>query len=165
MMLLLLTSRKQTSCEIIFFFNLFFDENFTASFKSSKVEAHQRKPIYVLIDVSQARYVKGGCLFSFSFPLQVIMTTAPKEATRCCYPNTRIRVYKYILSHYHKHLQEAAIAQWIRLSLPSYGTGFESQAQRLCFFNLFVNCGMKRAKINYTHQNGHKRLRHFWQIK
>ena len=32
----------------------------------------------------------------------------------------------------------AAIAPWFRLRLPSCGPGFESQAQHLCFFNLYT---------------------------
>ena len=40
------------------------------------------------------------------------------------------------------------MAQWIRLAVPSCGPVFESQAQHLCFFNLFVNCGLERTKIN-----------------
>ena len=44
----------------------------------------------------------------------------------------------------------AAIAQWIRLRQPSYGAGFESQAQYLCFpfCNLNLNCIVKRTKVD-----------------
>ena len=40
----------------------------------------------------------------------------------------------------------AAIAQWIRLRLPSCGPGFESQAQHLSFGFLNLNCGVKRTE-------------------
>ena len=42
----------------------------------------------------------------------------------------------------------AAIAQWIRLRLPSCGPGFESQAQHLhfAFFNLNLNRNVERTK-------------------
>ena len=32
----------------------------------------------------------------------------------------------------------AAIAQWIRLRLPSCRPGFESQAHHLCFFSIYI---------------------------
>ena len=41
-----------------------------------------------------------------------------------------------------------AIAQWIRLHLPSCGPRFKSQAQHLCFLNLYLNCDVKRQIIN-----------------
>ena len=48
-------------------------------------------------------------------------------------------------------------AQWNRVRLPSCGPGFESQAQKLCFFSLYswnsvyichLNWNVKRTKIN-----------------
>ena len=50
----------------------------------------------------------------------------------------------------------AAIAQWIRLRLPSWRPGFESQAHHLRFFQFILfklyichlNWNMKRMKIN-----------------
>ena len=45
-------------------------------------------------------------------------------------------------------LSEAAIAQWIRLLLPSCSPGFYPQTQNLCFFNLYLNSDDKRTKIN-----------------
>ena len=44
--------------------------------------------------------------------------------------------------------QIGAIAQWMRLCLPFCGPWFESQARHLCFFNLYLNCDVKRTKIN-----------------
>ena len=35
------------------------------------------------------------------------------------------------------NLRGAAIAQWIRLHLPSCCPGFESQAHHLCFFSIY----------------------------
>ena len=32
----------------------------------------------------------------------------------------------------------AAVARWIRLRLPSFGPGFDPQAQNLCFFDLYL---------------------------
>ena len=38
----------------------------------------------------------------------------------------------------------AAIAQWVRLCLPSCSPGFDPQAQHLRFFNLYLNCDEKK---------------------
>ena len=54
------------------------------------------------------------------------------------------------------NLRGAAIAQWIRLHLPSCCPGFESQAHHLCFFQFIkfklyichLNRNVKRTKIN-----------------
>ena len=51
---------------------------------------------------------------------------------------------------------DATIAQWIRLRLPSCRPGFESQAHHLCFFQFILfklyichlNWNVKRTKIN-----------------
>ena len=40
----------------------------------------------------------------------------------------------------------AAIAQWIRLHLPSCRPGFESQAHHLCFFNLYLSFELECEK-------------------
>ena len=40
----------------------------------------------------------------------------------------------------------AAIAQWIRLRLPSCRPGFESQAHHLCFFNLYLSFELECEK-------------------
>ena len=49
-------------------------------------------------------------------------------------------------SNYIEH-RGAAIAQWIRLRLPSYHPGFESQAHYLCFYHFILICVMwKRRK-------------------
>ena len=42
----------------------------------------------------------------------------------------------------------AAIAEWIRLHLPSVSSGFKYQAQQLRFFNLLLNDDVNRTKIN-----------------
>ena len=42
----------------------------------------------------------------------------------------------------------AAIAQWIRLCLPSCRTGFESQAQHLSFYPfIFELCHVEKSKL------------------
>ena len=50
----------------------------------------------------------------------------------------------------HQGLRVAAIAQWMRLCLPSFTPGFESQAQhlRLAFYNFNLNYNVKKTKIN-----------------
>ena len=40
------------------------------------------------------------------------------------------------------------ITQWIHQCLPCCGLWFESQAQYIRFFNLFLNCDVKRTKMN-----------------
>ena len=55
------------------------------------------------------------------------------------------------LHHYKEYTSwVTTIAQWIRLRQPSYGAGFESQAQYLCFpfCNLNLNCIVKRTKVD-----------------
>ena len=43
----------------------------------------------------------------------------------------------------------AAIAQWIRLRLPSFCPGFESQAHHLCFYQFkFKLCHVEKTKIS-----------------
>ena len=43
----------------------------------------------------------------------------------------------------------AAIAQWIRLRLPSCRPGFESQAHHQCFYQyIFVLCHVEKTKVN-----------------
>ena len=42
----------------------------------------------------------------------------------------------------------AAIAQWIRLRLPSCCNGFESQAHHLCFHQFIELCNVEKTKIN-----------------
>ena len=42
----------------------------------------------------------------------------------------------------------AAIAQLIRLRLPTCGPRFNPQAQLLHFFNLYLNCDEKRTQLN-----------------
>ena len=43
----------------------------------------------------------------------------------------------------------AAIAQWIRLRLPSCSPGFKSQAHRVCFYLfIFELCNVKMRKLN-----------------
>ena len=47
------------------------------------------------------------------------------------------------------HLRGAAIAQWIRLRLPSYRPGFESQALHQCFTRfIFYLYRVEKTKIN-----------------
>ena len=54
-----------------------------------------------------------------------------------------------------------AIAQWIRLSLPSYRPGFEFQAHHLCFHQFIKNlCIVEKTKINKKRQ----RLAHLKKI-
>ena len=43
--------------------------------------------------------------------------------------------------------KEAVMAHWVCLHLPSYGPGFESQAQHLHFIQFILNCGVRRTKI------------------
>ena len=58
----------------------------------------------------------------------------------------------YVKAEYlNKSIWGAAIAQWIRLRLPSCHPGFESQAHHLHFFHLYYLCyicHLKRMKIN-----------------
>ena len=42
----------------------------------------------------------------------------------------------------------AAIAQWIRLRLPSCCNRFESQAHHLCFHQFIELCNVEKTKIN-----------------
>ena len=44
--------------------------------------------------------------------------------------------------------KEASIVQLIRIRLPSCGPGFDLQTQHQRIFNLYLNCGEKRTKIN-----------------
>ena len=48
--------------------------------------------------------------------------------------------------------QEATIAQWMRLCLPSCGPGFNPRALNLRIFKLYLNSDEKRSKINKKRQ-------------
>ena len=48
----------------------------------------------------------------------------------------------------------AAIAQWIRLHLPSCRPGFESQAHHLCFFNLYLSFELECEKNENKQKRG-----------
>ena len=52
---------------------------------------------------------------------------------------------KLSIRYWNKIFMVAAIAQWIRLHLPSWSSRFESQAQHLHFSNLYLVCDVKRT--------------------